>query len=70
MSSRLLFGRMTPLRRSAETESRVEQVAKALSSEGAKVDEAARPGFDPDHSHEIYGRLLHSTMAAHAGRGL
>ena len=47
-----------------ETESRVEQVAEALSSEGAKVDEAARPGFDPDYSHEIYGRLLHSTMAA------
>ena len=47
-----------------ETESRVEQVAEALSSAGAKVDEAARPGFDPDSSHEIYGRLLHSTMAA------
>ena len=39
-------------------------MAEALSSAGAKVDESARPEFDPDYSHEIYGRLLHSTMAA------
>ena len=53
-----------------ETESRVEQVAEALSSAGAKVDEGARPGFDPDYSHEIYGRLLHSTMAARMPDGI
>ena len=47
-----------------ETESRVEAVAQALKDAGAVIDEQARPNFDAEFSHEVYGRLLHSTMAA------
>ena len=47
-----------------ETECRVHQVAEALRIEGAFVDESARPKFEAGYSHEVYGRLLHPTMAA------
>ena len=47
-----------------ETESRVDAVANALKDAGATINEDARPKIDPQFSHEVYGRLLHSTMAA------
>ena len=47
-----------------ETESRVDAIANALQDAGASINEDARPKFDAEFSHEVYGRLLHSTMAA------
>jgi amidase len=46
-----------------EVEARVDLVAQALADAGAIIDDAARPGFDPDHSHDTYQNLLQSTMA-------
>tara|TARA_B110000438_G_scaffold259933_1_gene269668 strand:+ start:860 stop:2311 length:1452 start_codon:yes stop_codon:yes gene_type:complete len=47
-----------------ETQLRVEMISAALKDEGASVNEDARPSFEPELSHEVYRRLLHSTMSA------
>jgi amidase len=44
--------------------SRVELVARMLQGAGATVDDSARPGFSPEHTHEVYQILLQATMAA------
>ncbi len=48
---------------SAEVAARVRAVGAALVGEGAEVDEAARPGFDPTHSHDTYQALLQSALS-------
>ena len=48
---------------SREVEARVALVAQALADEGAIIDEAARPSFSGDMSHDTYQNLLHATMA-------
>jgi len=47
-----------------EVRARVEAVADACRSAGAKVDDQARPAFSSKHSHETYQNLLQATMAA------
>jgi len=48
---------------SAEVSARVRGVGAALAEGGAHVDESARPGFDPDHSHDTYQALLQSALS-------
>ncbi len=47
-----------------ETEARVEAVAAALRTRGARTDLDARPNFDAAASHDTYQELLHATMSA------
>ena len=47
----------------ADVKQRVEKVAATLADCGARVDHAARPGFAPQETHEIFQYLLQSTMA-------
>jgi amidase len=47
-----------------EVEDRVNKVAAALRDAGARLNEEARPAFDPSESHDIYGHLLQATMAS------
>ena len=49
---------------SAAVRDRVDAVAAALAGQGARVDDAARPGFSAEHSHHTYMALLHSAMSA------
>lgn len=49
---------------SAEVRERVDNVAEALRSAGAEVNESARPSFDSDHTHQTYQNLLQATMAS------
>jgi amidase len=49
---------------SADVRSRVELVAAACRDAGAQVDEAARPSFDSDHTHQTYQHLLQATMSS------
>ena len=49
---------------SAAVRARVEAVAAALAGPGAQVDDAARPAFSAEHSHQTYMALLHSAMSA------
>jgi amidase len=42
---------------------RVQAVADALGRAGARVDDKARPGFAPEHSHAVFSALLLSAMA-------
>ena len=48
---------------SQEVEARVTAVADALRDAGASVDDAARPAFTSQHSHDTYQNLLQATMA-------
>lgn len=43
---------------------RVEAVASALAAQGATIDEAARPEFSPEQSHEVFSALLSAAMSA------
>ncbi len=47
-----------------EVEARVSLVAQALADQGALINDEARPDFGPEHSHDTYQNLLHSTMAS------
>ena len=49
---------------SAAVRGRVDAVAAALAGQGARVDDAARPGFSAEQSHHTYMALLHSAMSA------
>ncbi|MBP8306425.1 MAG: amidase [Burkholderiaceae bacterium] len=49
---------------SAAVAARVEAVAAALAGQGAAIDEAARPAFSAEHSHELFSALLASAMAS------
>jgi len=49
---------------SRDVAARVDAVASALAAQGARVDEAARPAFDAQHSHETFSALLSAAMAA------
>ncbi len=49
---------------SRDVVARVEAVAAALAAQGAQVDEAARPEFSAEHSHETFSALLSAAMAA------
>ena len=43
---------------------RVEAAARALAKAGAKVDFKARPAFDAEHAHRVYGALLQANLGA------
>jgi amidase len=43
---------------------RLKAVVSALAAAGADIDDAARPAFASDHSHEVFTGLLLSAMAA------
>ena len=43
---------------------RIQAVADALGRAGARVDERARPAFDPAHSHHVYSSLLQAAMSS------
>lgn len=43
---------------------RVQAVADALGRAGARIDDKARPAFDPEHSHQTFSALLSVAMAA------
>jgi amidase len=49
---------------SATVAARLDAVTLALAAQGALVDEAARPEFSAEHSHEVFSALLASAMAA------
>jgi amidase len=49
---------------SAAVVRRVEAVAAALAAQGARVDDAARPDFSAEHSHEVFSALLAAAMSA------
>jgi amidase len=49
---------------SAAVVRRVEAVAAALAAQGARVDDAARPEFSAEHSHEVFSALLAAAMSA------
>ena len=49
---------------SRDVMARVDAVAVALAAAGAQVDEAARPAFSSEHSHETFSALLSAAMAA------
>lgn len=49
---------------SRDVVARVDAVASALASQGAWIDEGARPEFDAGHSHETFSALLSAAMAA------
>lgn len=48
---------------SADVQAKVREVAACLAAQGAEVDDAARPDFDPSHSHDTYLNLLWSALA-------
>jgi amidase len=49
---------------SAAVAARVDAVAAALAGEGAAIDEAARPAFSAERSHQLFSGLLSSAMSA------
>ena len=49
---------------SAAVGARLQAVVEALAGAGARVDDTARPDFDPGRSHEIFSALLSAAMAA------
>ncbi|HWA61302.1 MAG TPA: amidase [Caulobacteraceae bacterium] len=49
---------------SAAVGARIQAVADALGRAGARVDDKARPAFDPEHSHHVFSALLTAAMAA------
>ncbi len=49
---------------SQAVQARVDAVAQALAGQGARVDDAARPAFAAEHSHDVFQALLHSAMSA------
>ncbi len=49
---------------SAAVAARVDAVATALAGQGAQIDDAARPAFNAEHSHEVFSALLASAMSA------
>ena len=54
---------------SAAVVARVEAMAAALARCGAVVDEAARPDFSSEHSHQVFSALLLSAMSARMPEG-
>ena len=49
---------------SRDVTARIDAVTAALAGQGARIDESARPGFDPAHSHDTFNALLAAAMAA------
>lgn len=49
---------------SAAVAGRVDAVVAALAAQGARIDEAARPEFSAEHSHEVFSALLAAAMSA------
>ncbi len=49
---------------SAAVASRVDAVGAALAKQGAHIDNAARPAFSAEHSHEVFSALLAAAMSA------
>lgn len=48
----------------AEISGRVRAVGAKLAEVGARVDETARPDFDPEHGHDVYLNLLWAALGA------
>ena len=48
----------------AETVAKLHELGRFLASEGAEVDDSARPGFDPVEAFHVYLRLLFAAMSA------
>jgi amidase len=49
---------------SAAVAARVDAVAQALAGQGATIDDAARPAFSAEHSHQVFSALLSAAMAS------